>query len=317
MRGLADNFAGVSLITQLAYLAVFVARYIPTVWFPSDASSWLTIWNVSLKIFYIASSAYTIFIMTRLYARTQEREMAVKIGGYSGAVALLMAPFAMLIFTKKAYWSFAEFSWSFSIIEESVCVLPQLLLLRQTTVPTVIDSFYLVTLGSYRGFYLLNWLVRGIREHEWDPLSVIFGLIQTALYVDFAWVYWTRQRVKLRGGAVVDSDDLSKGWLIKRLIGERGTSATDEEGAPAGGAQGGRWGTRGISVSADEGVHDVHTPIDLADPEHFEDGDSDDGKPAPPAKSGQSKGQAASYEDRADEPASGAANGVSNGSEWK
>jgi hypothetical protein len=33
-----------------------------------------------------------------------------------------------------------------------VCVLPQLLLLRQTTVPTVIDSYYLLALGSYRAF---------------------------------------------------------------------------------------------------------------------------------------------------------------------
>jgi hypothetical protein len=41
-----------------------------------------------------------------------------------------------------------------------VCVLPQLLLLRQTTVPTVIDSYYLLALGSYRGFYILNWIHR-------------------------------------------------------------------------------------------------------------------------------------------------------------
>ncbi|KAB8360597.1 hypothetical protein FH972_024335 [Carpinus fangiana] len=301
---ICDTF-GVSLITQLAYLIVFVARYIPTVWFPTDASTWHTIWNVSLKIFYITSSAYILFIMTKLYARTQERQMAVRIGGISGGVALCMAPFAMMIFTNKRYWSFAE-----------------LLLLRQTTVPTVIDSFYLVTLGSYRGFYLLNWLVRGIREHEWDPISVIFGLIQTALYVDFGWVYWTRQRVKLRGGAVVDSDDLSKGWLVKRLIGDRGRHTDDEEHAAAGTAPGGRWGARGISVSADDGVHDVHAGEGLTDPEQFEDGDgdgdSDSGKPAPPAKSPSSKSSRDQpYADQESGVVDTASSGISNGSEWR
>src|SRR3954452_19220917 len=103
--------------------------------------------------------------------------------------------------------------YTFSIILESVCILPQLLLLRQTSVPTVIDSFYLLALGSYRAFYILNWIERKVDEVYWrpDPVSITFGIVQTALYLDFAWVYWTRQRVKLRYGGIVDSDDISRG----------------------------------------------------------------------------------------------------------
>lgn len=196
-----------------------------------------------------------------------------------------------------------QWLWDLSQILESVCVLPQLLLLRQTTVPTVIDSMYLVTLGSYRGFYILNWIWRELdtSDRPPNPVSVIFGIVQTALYVDFAWVYWTRQRVKLRDGGIVDADDMRRGWLLRRIFGARGTQPgdddglgadgeEDEESAPAlgrrapgagrGGARGGgrggfgngagangngsgskaadkkpsRWGARGISVSADEGV---------------------------------------------------------------
>lgn len=145
-------------------------------------------------------------------------------------------------------------------------MLPQLLLLRQTTVPTVIDSFYLLTLGSYRAFYIFNWVERWIVERHFGPIEVLFGIIQTAFYVDFAWVYWTRQRVKLRNGGVVDSEDLSRGWLVSRMLG-RGTASMDEEEQPAIGtngdstrrpvSNGGRWGVRGISVSADEGVLDL------------------------------------------------------------
>lgn len=154
---------------------------------------------------------------------------------------------------------------SFALILESVCVLPQLVLLRQTTVPTVIDSFYLLTLGSYRAFYILNWIYRGIYDiNKPDLRSVVFGIIQTAFYIDFAWVYWTRQRVKLRNGGVVDSDDLSRGWLLSRLLGHHRESTEAEDGNGSEGNAGGhprkpgrgKWGTRGISVSADDETAD-------------------------------------------------------------
>lgn len=146
---------------------------------------------------------------------------------------------------------------------EAFCVLPQLLLLRQTTVPTVIDSFYLLTLGSYRAFYILNWIVRYFgKEHFFEPITSIFGVIQTAFYVDFAWVYWTRQRVKLRNGGVVDSDDLGRGWLVSRLVGRQ--DANEEERVAFGGAEDGErphtarsgraWGSKGLSVSADDHI---------------------------------------------------------------
>lgn len=102
-------------------------------------------------------------------------------------------------------------------------------------------------------------------EHHFAPIPVIFGLIQTAFYLDFAWVYWTRQRVKLRNGGVVDSDDLSRGWLVTRVLGKVRDSVDDEEGHEQGGLQGGatksqrgKWGTRGVSVSADDPVSDSH-----------------------------------------------------------
>jgi hypothetical protein len=156
----------------------------------------------------------------------------------------------------------------FSLILESVCVLPQLLLLRQTTVPTVIDSFYLLALGSYRAFYILNWIEREFDDY-WkpDPISVTCGIVQTALYLDFAWVYWTRQRVKLRSGGIVDADDLSRGWLVSKILGRPSMNAEeesrpalddveDEAGVTPAPKRSGvsNWGKRGISVRADDGI---------------------------------------------------------------
>ena len=205
--------------------------------------------------------------MTRVYARTREREKSWRLGAYCLGGSIVLTPVVIVINLAKRRTDFSDILWTFSIILESVCVVPQLLLLRQTTVPTVIDSFYLLTLGSYRGFYILNCIVRAAsseRHFEWR--AVLFGIIQTAFYVDFAWVYWTRQRVKLRNGGVVDSDDLSRGFLVSRVLGRGDPGIDDEERAAGDGAndddtapssrRGGKWGPRGISVSADEGVID-------------------------------------------------------------
>lgn len=93
-------------------------------------------------------------------------------------------------------------------------------------------------------------------------MAQIFGLIQTAFYVDFAWVYYTRQRVKLRNGGVVDSDDFSRGWLLSRLFSRNAECLCEEDGAVnngvpsaapgTGGRSKAKWGVRGISISADD-----------------------------------------------------------------
>jgi ER lumen protein retaining receptor len=158
-------------------------------------------------------------------------------------------------------------------------VLPQLILLRQTNVPTVIDSYYLVLLGSYRALYILNWIVRFADKNErhFDPIAVIFGIIQTVLYADFAWVYYSRQRVKLRAGGIVDSDDLERGFFVGRLVGKKSQdndedSAEEGDSVSGGRNRGGRWGARGISVSADEDFDaSGEDARPLADPSAFED----------------------------------------------
>ena len=249
---------GVSLITQALYVIVFCLRYLD-LFLPDDLDRLERWWNFILKIFYITSSFYIIFIMMKIYARTREREKAWKFGAYCLGGSVVLGPIVAALSEGKST-TFLEVLRNTSLVLESVCVLPQLLLLRQTTVPTVINTGYILTLGSYRAFYILNWLVRLVKEHHFEWPAFLFGIIQTAFYVDFAWVYWTRQRVKLRNGAVVDSDDLSRGFLVSRFLG-RGDAGNDEEAVNGTDGSGskprGRWGRRGISVSADEGVADA------------------------------------------------------------
>ncbi|KAK4691862.1 ER lumen protein retaining receptor, partial [Lecanoromycetidae sp. Uapishka_2] len=306
---------GVSLITQMLYVAVFLTRYLDLFW----VSPAVSYWNFILKNFYIFSSLYIILLMMKVYARTREREKAWRLGSYCLIGALVLAPALTGIddAIDHKYFTFSDMLWNFSIVLESVCVVPQLLLLRQTTVPTVIDSFYLLTLGSYRAFYILNWIVRVAQHEHPDWQAVIFGVIQTALYVDFAWVYWTRQRVKLRNGGIVDSDDLSRGFLVSRVLGRGDAAMDDEERAgtneshdgSAGLRKAGKWGTRGVSVSADEDVSESR-PKSQGKGRLKEPTNSDDGL------AGLMDSDNSEDEDASPENHTGLTNGNTHGNEW-
>lgn len=92
-----DMMPGVSVITQMLYVAVFSTRYIDLFW-TSPMHTW---WNIILKNFYILSSLYIILIMMRVYARTREREKAWRMGAFCLGGAVLAAPIVALIFKDK------------------------------------------------------------------------------------------------------------------------------------------------------------------------------------------------------------------------
>ena len=118
---------------------------------------------------------------------------------------------------------------------------------------------------------------------------------------------------------MVDSDDLSKSFIVRRFIGRKGNSEEDEDvvdedaalagqeggiinnnGRPAAPQNGRSWGARGISVSADDTLSapdrpgaqrqgsyadlDATQDAQMADPSHFLDEDEDVDAPPPPAK---------------------------------
>jgi len=117
-----------------------------------------------------------------------------------------------LIFNYK--FRFSEILWSFSIFLESVAILPQLFLLQRTGEAETITTHYLAALGGYRAFYIPNWIYRYVslsllkgytnseelsaRCKRWythdsvDIIAVIAGLVQTGLYADFFYVYFTK-----------------------------------------------------------------------------------------------------------------------------
>ncbi|CAD0093792.1 unnamed protein product [Aureobasidium vineae] len=85
--------------------------------------------------------------------------------------------------------------WAFSIWLEAVAILPQLFMLQRTGEAETITTHYLFALGAYRALYIPNWIYRWITESHFEPISVIAGLVQTILYSDFFYIYYTKYAV--------------------------------------------------------------------------------------------------------------------------
>lgn len=211
------------------------------------------VYNTLFKITYLVSSLYILFLMMRVFPRSRESEAQWRLSGYILLFSTVCAPVFHAVFRDRSYsWSVLDLLRNFSWILESLAVLPQLTLLAHTAVPTVINSYYLLALGSYRALYILNWIVRGANHDYAETSAVIWGVVQTALYVEFLWIYVNRQKVKLRsaGDGLLDGDEFARGLVLGRIIGR--ADPKHAAGAAAGRRTGGGWRGEGLSVSADD-----------------------------------------------------------------
>ncbi|KAK6464250.1 er lumen protein retaining receptor [Scheffersomyces coipomensis] len=95
-----------------------------------------------------------------------------------------------LIFTRK--YGILEILWTFSLWLEAVAILPQLYILQRTGEAENITSHYIFALGLYRALYIPNWIYRYFAEEHFDYISVLAGLVQTAIYSDFFYIYYTK-----------------------------------------------------------------------------------------------------------------------------
>lgn len=67
-------------------------------------------------------------------------------------------------------------------------------MLQRTGEAETITTHYLFALGAYRALYIPNWIYRYFFEvpRFFDPIAVIAGIVQTILYSDFFWIYYTK-----------------------------------------------------------------------------------------------------------------------------
>lgn len=86
----------------------------------------------------------------------------------------------------------SQMLWAFSLWLESVAILPQLFMLQRTGEAENITVHYVFALGIYRALYILNWIYRYLFEGRFDLIPVLSGVVQTVLYSDFFYIYYTK-----------------------------------------------------------------------------------------------------------------------------
>lgn len=82
-------------------------------------------------------------------------------------------------------------------------------MLQRTGEAETITTHYLFALGLYRALYIPNWLYRYFAEGYVDPIPWVAGMIQTILYSDFFWIYYTKYVV---------TRHLSDYWLYRHHV---------------------------------------------------------------------------------------------------
>lgn len=186
--------AGISRRTQELYLLVFVTRYLD-LFFTHPFQSPLIFYNTIMKLLFLSSSGYIIYLMQVKYKHTYDHvHDTFRVEFAIGAAAV-----AALVFHLKL--TVIEILWAFSVFLESVAILPQLFLLQKTGEVENITGHYIFCLGAYRALYICNWVWRYFTEHRRNQwLAWSCGMLQTALYADFFYHYYVscKQGKKLR-----------------------------------------------------------------------------------------------------------------------
>lgn len=145
-------------------------------------------YNTIFKLLFISTSSYTVYLMSSRYRPTHDPNLDTFRVQYLLIGSLLLA----LIY--PYYYTFSEIAWAFSIWLESVAILPQLFMLQRTGEAETITVHYLAALGIYRVLYIPNWIYRWMFEKNYwfDGIAIVAGVVQSVLYSDFFWIYYTK-----------------------------------------------------------------------------------------------------------------------------
>jgi len=172
---------GLSLKTQSLYAIVYMTRYLDLL------TRWVSVYNTSMKLFFILSSWYTIYLIVVKFRPMDEEESTDTF-----RVEYVLIPCAILASVINYQFTAMEILWSFSIFLEAVAILPQLHMLKRTGQAEALTRYYIVAFGSYRAFYILNWIYRYFTEGNADLIANTGGVVQTCINFYFIYKYFRK-----------------------------------------------------------------------------------------------------------------------------
>jgi len=168
---LRKSCRGYSGKTQILYLTVFVFRYVDLFF------NFISAYNSAMKAIFILSKATIVFLMFGLFRETRQKQ------DDTFRAEILFFGATILAYFVNHELSVMEILWTISIYLESVCIIPQLYMMKNTGKLHGDQLIYLTLLGSYRFWYILNWIYRYNTEQFYDLIAIAAGVVQTCIYV--------------------------------------------------------------------------------------------------------------------------------------
>mmetsp|Transcript_57912 Transcript_57912/g.106988 ORF Transcript_57912/g.106988 Transcript_57912/m.106988 type:complete len:306 (-) Transcript_57912:159-1076(-) len=228
---------GFSRGTQILYCAVFLTRYLDL--FDHSQSFYLTFF----KLTYIASSIFVLGLFYQFSSTYEARNDTFNL-----PVVIIPCFTAAVLLTSE--YSILEILWTFSEFIEGFAMVPQYIFCyREKGDKDIGTSLYVISLGTYRVFYAMNWIYKKVQmPHYSDVQSWIGGLIEIVFFADFLNYRFTGNSflrsmvltVDTKINEISDKVELkvlgtTRSEVVTKEGGEvrRRRKAGDEEGAPA------------------------------------------------------------------------------------
>ncbi|KAL5242646.1 hypothetical protein ACI65C_010056 [Semiaphis heraclei] len=161
--------AGISAKSQILFAIVYTTRYLDVFTY------FISLYNSVCKVVFLSLSYGTLYLMFYTFKTTYDYKYD------RFRILYLTAPALLLSFFITHLYTVLEFLWMFSVILESVAIVPQLLMMSRTSNNKSFISHYLFALGSYKALYFLNWIYRYLDSSFYDPILIAAGVVETII----------------------------------------------------------------------------------------------------------------------------------------
>lgn len=208
---------GFSAKTQEIYLLVFCTRYLDLFIY------FISYYNTIMKILFISITIFILYLMhfSKQLSTTYNRE---KEDLFPHAFLLPFALIMTVLSTRSVDWW--DLIWGFSLWLEAVAVLPQIYVIQINNGVESYTAHYLAALGSYRLFYIFNWIYIYIQDKKITWISVFSGTLQVILYLDFFYIYLKYVKKKIISELPVDMAEIKS---LKKEDKDENKELTPEE----------------------------------------------------------------------------------------
>jgi len=168
------SVAGISRSTQILYFLVFVTRYLDL--FDHSQTTYLVVFKLTY-IFTATTILGCFYMLNHTYQRVND----------TCNLSVIILPCITAAFLLTNEYSILEILWTFSEFAEGFAMVPQYIFCyREKGARDWGAGLYVISLGSYRVFYALNWIYKKFQmPHYSDIQSWIGGVIEIMFFIDF------------------------------------------------------------------------------------------------------------------------------------